>query len=32
MSVQGTGLPQSQVLETLDLMAKEVFPKVQQGM
>lgn len=32
MSVQGTGLPQSQVLETFELMAKEVFPKVQQGM
>jgi alkanesulfonate monooxygenase SsuD/methylene tetrahydromethanopterin reductase-like flavin-dependent oxidoreductase (luciferase family) len=32
MSVQGTGLPQSQVLETLELMATEVFPKVRQGM
>jgi len=32
MSVQGTGLPQSQVLETLELMATEVFPRVRQGM
>jgi alkanesulfonate monooxygenase SsuD/methylene tetrahydromethanopterin reductase-like flavin-dependent oxidoreductase (luciferase family) len=32
MSVQGTGLPQSQVLDTFELMAKEVFPKVRQGM
>jgi alkanesulfonate monooxygenase SsuD/methylene tetrahydromethanopterin reductase-like flavin-dependent oxidoreductase (luciferase family) len=32
MSVQGTGLPQSQVLETLELVAIEVFPKVRQGM
>ena len=28
MSVQGVGMPQTQVLETFDLMAKEVFPKV----
>lgn len=28
MSVQGIGMPQSQVLETFDLLAKEVFPKV----
>lgn len=32
MSVQGTGLPQSATLDTLELMAKEVFPKVRQGM
>lgn len=32
MSVQGTGLPQSQTLETLELMATEVFPKVRQGL
>ncbi len=29
MSVQGIGMPQGQVLETFDLLAKEVFPKVQ---
>ncbi|MCA8928182.1 MAG: LLM class flavin-dependent oxidoreductase [Alphaproteobacteria bacterium] len=29
MSVQGIGMPQTQVLETFDLLAKEVFPKVQ---
>jgi len=28
MSVQGVGMPQGQVLETFDLLAKEVFPKV----
>lgn len=28
MSVQGTGMPQSQTLETFELMAAEVFPKV----
>jgi len=28
MSVQGVGMPQTQVLETFDLLAKEVFPKV----
>jgi len=28
MSVQGTGMPQSQTLETFHLMAEEVFPKV----
>jgi len=28
MSVQGIGMPQTQVLETFDLLAKEVFPKV----
>jgi alkanesulfonate monooxygenase SsuD/methylene tetrahydromethanopterin reductase-like flavin-dependent oxidoreductase (luciferase family) len=28
MSVQGIGMPQSQVLETFDLLAKDVFPKV----
>ena len=32
MSVQGVGMPQSQVLETFHLMAEEVFPKVQAGM
>ena len=32
MSVQGTGLPQSQTLETLELIATEVFPKVRQGL
>lgn len=32
MSVQGTGLPQSQVLETLELIATEVFPRVRQGL
>lgn len=31
-SVQGTTMPQSQVLDTLHLMAEEVFPKVRQGM
>lgn len=29
MSVQGIGMPQGQVLDTFDLLAKEVFPKVQ---
>ncbi len=28
MSCQGVGMPQTQVLETFDLLAKEVFPKV----
>ncbi len=28
MSVQGVGMPQGQVLETFQLMAEEVFPKV----
>jgi alkanesulfonate monooxygenase SsuD/methylene tetrahydromethanopterin reductase-like flavin-dependent oxidoreductase (luciferase family) len=28
MSVQGVGMPQSQTLETFQLMAEEVFPKV----
>lgn len=28
MSVQGTGMPQSQTLETFQLMSEEVFPKV----
>ncbi len=28
MSVQGTGMPQTQTLETFQLMAEEVFPKV----
>ena len=32
MSVQGTGLPQNQVLETLELIATEVFPRVRQGL
>jgi len=32
MSVQGTGMPQSQTLETFQLMAEEVFPKVQAAM
>jgi len=29
MSVQGVGMPQSQVLDSFHLMAEEVFPKVQ---
>lgn len=32
MSVQGTGMPQTQTLETFQLMAEEVFPKVRAGM
>ena len=28
MSCQGVGMPQTQVLETFDLLATEVFPKV----
>ena len=30
MSVQGVGMPQEQVLDTFELIAAEVFPKVQQ--
>jgi alkanesulfonate monooxygenase SsuD/methylene tetrahydromethanopterin reductase-like flavin-dependent oxidoreductase (luciferase family) len=32
MSVQGVGMPQTQVLETFQLMAEEVFPKVRQAL
>jgi alkanesulfonate monooxygenase SsuD/methylene tetrahydromethanopterin reductase-like flavin-dependent oxidoreductase (luciferase family) len=32
MSVQGTGMPQSHTLETFELMAEEVFPKVREAM
>jgi len=32
MSVQGVGMPQSQVLETFHLMAEEVFPKVRRAL
>jgi alkanesulfonate monooxygenase SsuD/methylene tetrahydromethanopterin reductase-like flavin-dependent oxidoreductase (luciferase family) len=32
MSVQGVGMPQTQVLETFDLLAKEVFPKVRSAL
>ncbi|MDP6708156.1 MAG: LLM class flavin-dependent oxidoreductase [Alphaproteobacteria bacterium] len=32
MSVQGVGMPQGQVLDTFQLMAEEVFPKVQQAL
>lgn len=31
MSIQWPGMPQSLVLETMQMMAEEVFPKVQQG-
>ena len=32
MSVQGVGMPQTQVLETFHLMAEEVFPKVRHAL
>lgn len=32
MSVQGVGMPQTQVLETFHLMAEEVFPKVRSAL
>ncbi len=32
MSVQGVGMPQTQVLETFHLMAEEVFPKVRRAL
>ena len=32
MSVQGVGMPQSQVLDTFHLMAEEVFPKVRRAL
>ena len=32
MSVQGVGMPQAQVLDTFELMAEEVFPKVRAAM
>ncbi len=32
MSVQGVGMPQGQVLETFQLMAEEVFPKVRKAL
>ena len=32
MSIQWPGMPQSLVLETMQMMAEEVFPKVLQGM
>lgn len=32
MSVQGIGMPQTQVLETFHLMAEEVFPKVRRAL
>ena len=31
ISIQWPGMPQSLVLETMQMMAEEVFPKVQQG-
>ena len=32
MSVQGVGMPQAQVLDTFQLMAEEVFPKVRRAL
>jgi alkanesulfonate monooxygenase SsuD/methylene tetrahydromethanopterin reductase-like flavin-dependent oxidoreductase (luciferase family) len=32
MSVQGVGMPQGQVLDTFQLMAEEVFPKVRKAL
>ena len=32
MSVQWPGMPQSLVLETMQMMAEEMFPKVRQGL
>ena len=32
MTVQGNGMPQTQTLETFQLMAEEVFPKVRAAM
>ena len=32
MSVQGVGMPQTQVLETFHMMAEEVFPKVRKAL